>query len=115
MPSSFGTWPAHQSTPTELKRLLWISLPGLKKRLDRLLERGLISRRENPQDARGFVVALTPRGLDASTDPYTECAQCDHDAAHHDGAAGACTRQGVDSEGLYWCDCAAFTLGDDAA
>src|SRR4051794_9229867 len=59
--------------------------------------------------------ALTPRGLVASTDPLTECAQCDHDAVYHDGAAGACTRTGVDAEGLYWCDCAAFTLGDDAA
>jgi hypothetical protein len=59
--------------------------------------------------------ALTPRGLAASTDPLTECAACDHDAVYHDGAAGACTRQGVDAEGWYWCDCAAFTLGDDAA
>jgi len=59
--------------------------------------------------------ALTPRGLVASAHPLTECTACDHDAVYHDGAAGACTRQGVDSEGLYWCDCAAFTLGDDAA
>ena len=59
--------------------------------------------------------ALTPRGLVASTHPLTECAQCDHDAVDHDGPAGACTRQGVDAEGLFWCDCAAFTLGDDAA
>ena len=58
---------------------------------------------------------LTPRGLVASTHPLTECAECDHDAADHDGAAGACTRQGVDSEGLFFCDCQAFTLGDDAA
>src|SRR3954452_15765776 len=59
--------------------------------------------------------ALTPRGLAASTHPLTECAACDHDAVYHDGASGACTRQGVDAEGLYFCDCAAFTLGDDAA
>jgi SWIM zinc finger len=58
---------------------------------------------------------LTARGLVASTDPYTECADCGDDAVYHDGAAGACTRQGVDAEGLYWCDCSAFTLGDDAA
>jgi DNA-binding MarR family transcriptional regulator/DNA-binding XRE family transcriptional regulator len=54
--------PSCESTPTELKRLLWISLPGLKKRLDRLLELGLITRRENPEDARGFIVGLTGRG-----------------------------------------------------
>jgi len=51
-----------EATPTELKRLLWISLPGLKKRLDRLHESGLITRRENPRDARGLLVALTARG-----------------------------------------------------
>jgi DNA-binding MarR family transcriptional regulator/DNA-binding XRE family transcriptional regulator len=51
-----------EATPTELKGLLWISLPGLKKRLDRLHERGLISRRGNPRDARGLIVALTPSG-----------------------------------------------------
>lgn len=54
--------PSCESTPTELKRLLWISLPGLKKRLDRLLELGLITRRENPEDARGFIVGLTGQG-----------------------------------------------------
>ena len=52
----------YELTPTALKRLLWISLPGLKKRLDRLVERGLITRTENPRDARGLVVRLTKAG-----------------------------------------------------
>src|SRR5215207_9280961 len=71
--------------------------------------------RLDAEQADPIPYALTPRGLVASTHPLTECTACDHDAVHHDGAAGACTRQSVDSEGLYWCDCAAFTLGDDAA
>ena len=53
----------YELTPTALKRLLWISLPGLKKRLDRLVERGLITRSENPRDARGLVVRLTGAGM----------------------------------------------------
>ena len=59
--------------------------------------------------------ALTGRGLAASTDPLAECADCGDDALYHDGPAGACSREGVDAEGYYRCDCAAFTLGDDAA
>src|SRR5436190_1646819 len=54
----------YELTPTALKRLLWISLPGLKKRLDRLVERGLITRSENPRDARGLVVRLTVAGME---------------------------------------------------
>lgn len=57
-----GGGPRFEMTPTALKRLLWISLPGLKKRLDRLEEHGLVTRLENPQDARGFVVRLTAKG-----------------------------------------------------
>jgi DNA-binding MarR family transcriptional regulator/DNA-binding XRE family transcriptional regulator len=57
-----GGGPRHEMTPTALKRLLWISLPGLKKRLDRLEEHGMVTRSENPEDARGFVVRLTAEG-----------------------------------------------------
>ena len=45
----------YESTPTGLKQLLWLSLPGLKKRLDNL-------------DALGLVVRLTARGHDALND-----------------------------------------------
>jgi DNA-binding MarR family transcriptional regulator/DNA-binding XRE family transcriptional regulator len=51
-----------EMTPTALKRLLWISLPGLKKRLDPLDQRGLVTRTENPLDARGLIVRLTAKG-----------------------------------------------------
>ena len=54
--------PSGESTPTALKRLLWISLPGLKKRLDRLETLGYIKRSDNPLDGRGLVVRLTAEG-----------------------------------------------------
>ncbi len=57
--------PPYETSPTELKRALWISLAGIGKRLDLLESRGLIERRPNPDDRRGQVVRVTRRGLDA--------------------------------------------------
>jgi len=54
--------PPYESTPTGLQQFLWISLPGLKKRLDRMVATGMITRVSNPQDRRGVVVRLTERG-----------------------------------------------------
>ena len=53
----------YESTPTALKRLLWISLPGLKKRLDRLESLGFITRSGNTRDGRGLVVRATAKGV----------------------------------------------------
>ena len=63
--------PPYESTPTGLKHLLWLSLPGLKKRLDRLLDLGMVTRVSNPLDRRGFMVRLTPRGHAALDDLVT--------------------------------------------
>ncbi|WP_022981564.1 helix-turn-helix domain-containing protein [Ideonella sp. B508-1] len=52
-----------ESTPTALKRLLWISLPGIKKRLDRLESLGFVTRETNPLDGRGLIVRATPAGI----------------------------------------------------
>lgn len=41
-----------------------VTTGGMTKRLDRLEQKGLISRRPSLADARGRVVALTPRGRD---------------------------------------------------
>jgi DNA-binding MarR family transcriptional regulator len=54
-----------ESTPTGLKHLLWITLPGLKKRLDKLVELGMVKRVDNPLDRRGQAVRMTPRGHQA--------------------------------------------------
>lgn len=58
----------YESTPTGLKRLLWMSLPGLKKRLDRLEALGMVTRVDNPRDRRGQMVRLTGRGHAALDD-----------------------------------------------
>jgi DNA-binding MarR family transcriptional regulator/transcriptional regulator with XRE-family HTH domain len=63
--------PPYESTPTGLKERLWLSLPGLKKRLDRLEALGMVTRVSNPVDRRGFMVRLTPRGHAALDDLVT--------------------------------------------
>jgi DNA-binding MarR family transcriptional regulator len=57
---SFG--PPYETSPTELKAALWISLPGIGKRLDGLERRGFVERVPNPADRRGRIVRLTGRG-----------------------------------------------------
>lgn len=54
--------PPFESTPTELRRLFFISLPGISKRLDRLVARGLLERRSDPRDGRVTVITLLPAG-----------------------------------------------------
>lgn len=49
-------------TPTELYRSLMLSSGAITHRLDRLEEAGLVDRREDPRDERGFRVALTRKG-----------------------------------------------------
>ena len=51
--------------PTELMRATMLSSGGMTKRLDRLVEAGLVMRRPDPDDRRGTLVRLTPRGRDA--------------------------------------------------
>ena len=63
--------PPYESTPTGLRHLLWLSLPGLKKRLDRLEALGMVTRASNPRDRRGLVVCLTPQGHAALEDLVT--------------------------------------------
>jgi DNA-binding MarR family transcriptional regulator/DNA-binding XRE family transcriptional regulator len=60
--------PPFEATPGELKQLLWLSLPGLKKRLDRLVELGMVTRASNPRDGRSSLVRLTARGHAALDD-----------------------------------------------
>ncbi len=51
--------PPHQSTPSDLLRVHWVSLPGLMKQLARLEEQGLIEREVDVQDRRRTFVRLT--------------------------------------------------------
>ncbi len=48
--------------PTQLMRATMLSSGGMTKRLDRLVDAGLVERRPDPGDRRGTLVRLTARG-----------------------------------------------------
>jgi DNA-binding MarR family transcriptional regulator len=49
-------------TPTQLMRTMMLSSGGMTKRLDRLVDAGLVEREPDPNDRRGTLVRLTGRG-----------------------------------------------------
>lgn len=55
--------PPYELNPTQLMRATMVSSGGMTKRLDRLAEAGLVARRPDPDDRRGILVRLTPRGV----------------------------------------------------
>lgn len=52
----------YELTPTQLIEATLLSSGGMTKRLDRLVEEGLVERRPDPDDRRGTLVRLTRRG-----------------------------------------------------
>ena len=57
-------------TPSELAQQTMVTTGAVSKRLDRLETAGLVTRRENLEDARGRVVALTSQGRDTIDRAY---------------------------------------------
>lgn len=55
----------YELNPTHLMRATLLSSGGMTKRLDRLVEAGLVERRPDPSDRRGTLVRLTRRGKTA--------------------------------------------------
>lgn len=53
----------YELTPSELAASTMVTSGAVTKRVDRLAERGLVTRRVGEHDARGRVVALTPEGV----------------------------------------------------
>lgn len=54
--------PPYELNPGELMETTMLSSGGMTKRLDRLVEAGLVERRPDPDDRRGTRVRLTRRG-----------------------------------------------------
>jgi len=52
----------HQLTPTDLARHRMMTSGGMTAAIDRLERKGLVTRRPNPSDRRGTLIALTDEG-----------------------------------------------------
>ena len=52
----------YELNPTALMEATMVSSAGITKRLDRLVDAGLVERRPDPADRRGTLVRLTSRG-----------------------------------------------------
>lgn len=61
-----------ERAPGELARFTMVTTGAMTKRVDRLDEAGLVTRRASADDGRGKVVALTPAGLDLIDAAFTE-------------------------------------------
>lgn len=55
--------PPYALSPSKLIEWTMVTSGTMTNRLDKLEEAGLISRERNPEDGRGFVVALTEQGF----------------------------------------------------
>lgn len=64
--------PPHELSPAQLIDLTMIGSAAMTNRLDNLMQRGLISRRPNPRDARSVLVRLTPVGTATVDQAMTE-------------------------------------------
>jgi DNA-binding MarR family transcriptional regulator len=72
------TGPPYELRPTDFATALMLTSSGATKRLDRLEEAGFITRRPDPSDRRGILIALTPRGR-----KLVDAAVADHVANEH--------------------------------
>jgi DNA-binding MarR family transcriptional regulator len=59
------TGPPYRLSPGQLLRETLVTSGTMTNRVDRLLERGLVTRQDHPNDRRGVLVELTDAGRDA--------------------------------------------------
>jgi DNA-binding MarR family transcriptional regulator len=67
--------PPFRLRPSEFTRALMLTSSGTTKRLDRLEHAGLIERAPDPDDRRGVIISLTPKGralIDRLTEAHME-------------------------------------------
>ena len=62
----------YERAPGELAQFTMVTTGAMSKRLDRLVEAGLVTRRISERDARARVVALTEQGLTVIDRAFTE-------------------------------------------
>lgn len=55
--------PPYRLSPGDLLATTMVSSGTMTNRLDQLEKAGLVERSHNPQDRRGVIIALTPKGL----------------------------------------------------
>lgn len=70
--------PPYALSPSQLIEWTMVTSGTMTNRLDKLEEAGLITRQRNPEDGRGFVVALTAHGFE-----LIDAAVTDHVANQH--------------------------------
>ncbi len=63
MATLYRIGPPHELTPGDLVRRTMVTTGAITNRLDRLEQRGFISRRPSPLDRRSVIVALTGAGI----------------------------------------------------
>ncbi|MBO9577521.1 MAG: MarR family transcriptional regulator [Microbacteriaceae bacterium] len=56
--------PNHSARPRDLTPLLLLSQPSVSRMIDRLAERGLVTKHPDPDDGRGIMVRLTDDGYE---------------------------------------------------
>jgi DNA-binding MarR family transcriptional regulator len=61
----------YERAPGDLAQNTMVTTGAMTKRLDRLVEAGLVTRRVSEADGRGRVVALTPKGREVIDEAYT--------------------------------------------
>jgi len=64
--------PPYALSPSELIDWTMVTSGTMTNRLDRLEKDGLITRKRNPEDGRGFVIALTDKGFELIDAAVTE-------------------------------------------
>jgi len=87
--------PPYALSPSELIDWTMVTSGTMTNRLDKLEEAGLITRQRNPEDGRGFVVALTPLGFE-----LIDAAVTDHVANQHRLLEGLSSDEMTQLDGL---------------
>jgi DNA-binding MarR family transcriptional regulator len=56
--------PGHAARIRDLNRRLLLTQPSVSRLLDRIASRGFVTKSDDPRDARGTIVTLTPEGYE---------------------------------------------------